>query len=431
MTRDADDQSKGSKRLNHLLVAARHAFMLHGYQHVSVDGISRASGVSKETIYRHFADKQALFRAAMQNAAEQFAHDFADIFHGCTSPEAILARCARAIYDRAADIEHPTPNWLVVGTADRFPELSQAVFFDALKSVAPLHAFLDKLARENGVETSVPLTVLAQFGALAVAGPLHIMAGTPPADIDLAARRVARLFIHGYGSDLDDESGKHAPALTFGLPPADPVLPQEEHIAQLMAVARSHFFEHGYRGASLDEIGTVARVGRGTLYRHFGSKKGLFTAVMQKAADNIVARSQVHLSTDRSVVDNLFIAGNAASAILQSREAIQLYRTVSAEAKAMPEVASAIYRRTRARFVQPVAQYLAWCSARNILSLDDPEWAADQFVTLASGGNRYLVLNPPPTDAEREDAARLAISIFLYGFLGREAGAVRSARADQ
>lgn len=419
MTIELGDPSRPSKRLNHLLAAARQAFMKQGYQHVSVDGLARASGVSKETIYRYFSDKQALFRAAMKNASEQFAHDFSGIFHEQASPEEILARCARVMYERTADTENPTPNWLAVGVVARFPDLSRAVFYDTMESMAPLQKFLQQLAHASGSAKPISFDILAQFGALAVAGPLHIMGGLPPSDVEGAARRVARLFLHGCGSGLDGDTGTELPEQVFSPRASDPAPILEAHITQLMGTARSHFYEHGYRGASLDEIGHEARVGRGTLYRHFGNKKGLFQAVTLQAADELMARPQLKLSTARPITENLLSAANAASAILQDAEAIRLYRTVSAEAKAMPEIARDIHDRTRTRLVQPLGEYLGWCASKGLVSLDSPAWAADQFITLATGGNRYLILDPPPLDAERAANAELAVSTFLYGFLGK------------
>ena len=48
------------KRLQ-VLDAAAQLFMSHGYGATSMDAISRAAGVSKATVYAHFASKDALF----------------------------------------------------------------------------------------------------------------------------------------------------------------------------------------------------------------------------------------------------------------------------------------------------------------------------------------------------------------------------------
>ncbi len=394
--------------------------MRHGYQHVSIDGIARASGVSKETIYRHFNDKQDLFRAAMKNVSDKFAHDFSKILHGDACPEEVLIRCARAIYDVMADTEHPTPNWLAIGTVKNFPELARVVFSDTIESLTPLRLYLERLAREHGTPKEITFDVLAQFGALATAGPLHIMGGTPPADVDQTIRRAVALFLHGCGRNLDDKAGVHQPAHTFSLDPMEVSAAPEEHIATLLSVARSHFYEAGYRSASLNEIGTIAGVGRGTIYRHFKNKEGLFRAVMQRCADDVIARGTLMVSTERPVRENLLHMAEAINDILQEADAITLYRTVCAETKAMPDVGQDIYARTRGRLIPPVARYLAWCTSQSLLKVEDVDWAADQFVTLATGGNRYLLSETPPDANERSHTARMAVSTFLDGFWGRD-----------
>src|SRR5271165_1610862 len=44
-----------------VLDAAAALFMAHGYGAVSMDAVARAAGVSKATLYAHFASKDALF----------------------------------------------------------------------------------------------------------------------------------------------------------------------------------------------------------------------------------------------------------------------------------------------------------------------------------------------------------------------------------
>lgn len=49
-----------------ILDAAAQAFFEHGYAGASIEGIAAAAGVSKVTVYNHFADKSALFTAAVE-----------------------------------------------------------------------------------------------------------------------------------------------------------------------------------------------------------------------------------------------------------------------------------------------------------------------------------------------------------------------------
>ena len=50
--------------------------------------------------------------------------------------------------------------------------------------------------------------------------------------------------------------------------------------AHILEVASKNFLQHGYEGANMDESATDAQVTKRTLYRRYGSKIGLFGAVI-------------------------------------------------------------------------------------------------------------------------------------------------------
>jgi AcrR family transcriptional regulator len=77
-----------------------------------------------------------------------------------------------------------------------------------------------------------------------------------------------------------EQAGEPASAL-----PAPPGLPRERADAarnrgRILAAAAELFEEHGVDGVSLDAIAARARVGKGTLFRRFGSKSGLAEALL-------------------------------------------------------------------------------------------------------------------------------------------------------
>jgi AcrR family transcriptional regulator len=51
-------------------------------------------------------------------------------------------------------------------------------------------------------------------------------------------------------------------------------------IAYLVEQARKYFISYGFREASMDALCSAASLTRGALYHHFGSKEGLFEAVL-------------------------------------------------------------------------------------------------------------------------------------------------------
>jgi len=58
----------------------------------------------------------------------------------------------------------------------------------------------------------------------------------------------------------------------------------------LLAVARDVFARQGYARASTEEIVRRANVTRGALYHHFGSKEGLFAAVVEDVQRDVARR---------------------------------------------------------------------------------------------------------------------------------------------
>src|SRR5688572_1869934 len=65
---------------------------------------------------------------------------------------------------------------------------------------------------------------------------------------------------------------------------------REATIQRLIAIAREHFTARGYAQAAAEEIVAEAGLTRGALYHHFGSKEGLFSAVMLRVASDVAAR---------------------------------------------------------------------------------------------------------------------------------------------
>jgi len=62
----------------------------------------------------------------------------------------------------------------------------------------------------------------------------------------------------------------------------------EDRRVQLLASARSVFGERGYHRTGVAEIVAHARVARGTIYRHFESKRDAFSAVVTEVMAEVV-----------------------------------------------------------------------------------------------------------------------------------------------
>jgi len=63
-----------------------------------------------------------------------------------------------------------------------------------------------------------------------------------------------------------------------------------ERRAQLMEVGRGVFAAKGYETAAIDDVAHKAGVSKPIVYEHFGSKEGLYAAIVEREMDDLVAR---------------------------------------------------------------------------------------------------------------------------------------------
>ncbi|WP_134686507.1 TetR/AcrR family transcriptional regulator [Brevibacillus migulae] len=99
-----------------------------------------------------------------------------------------------------------------------------------------------------------------------------------------------------------------------------------ETIVKLLEVARQHFAEHGYADSSMEEMVAEARLTRGALYHHFGSKKGLFHAVLESVQAEIGERVEAEASQSNDPWEQLLLGCRAfvAAAVEQRNRRILL-----------------------------------------------------------------------------------------------------------
>jgi AcrR family transcriptional regulator len=73
----------------------------------------------------------------------------------------------------------------------------------------------------------------------------------------------------------------------------------------LLDAARAQFTEHGYAGTGREQVAAAAGVTRGALYHHFGTKEGLFRAVVEELEAGLVDRVAATAGAGTDAVDEL------------------------------------------------------------------------------------------------------------------------------
>ncbi len=90
--------------------------------------------------------------------------------------------------------------------------------------------------------------------------------------------------------------------------------------------------ERGYRSSSMLLIAKKAKASNETLYRWYGSKQGLFTALVEENARSVNEGLEVCLSKNKDPIETLSLFGPALLQLVTSPRAIALNRAAAAEA---------------------------------------------------------------------------------------------------
>ena len=107
--------------------AASEMFLADGFDGVTLDQIAQRAGVSKQTIYSHFADKQGLFRAICTELTERLTIPL----RKSAAKGDLRSTLTRLGEDALAMMLHPASldlHRLVMSASLRFPELGRAAY---------------------------------------------------------------------------------------------------------------------------------------------------------------------------------------------------------------------------------------------------------------------------------------------------------------
>lgn len=183
---------------------------------------------------------------------------------------------------------------------------------------------------------------------------------------------------------------------------------------KLMQAAMRQFAHCGYTGASVQEIVDAARVTKPVLYYHFGSKEGLFSALIEWAADERWRRTQEAAARGKTLAEKYSeILAATFEFVRQNRELTRLAMGTAFAAKG--EVPNQGQCMTKGRQVFDMMMNLAETARRE--GALKREFSA-QELTMGIYGvmNFYVMLHlvMPEIELDRALAERI-VNLFLSG----------------
>ncbi|HEY5696794.1 MAG TPA: TetR/AcrR family transcriptional regulator [Acidimicrobiales bacterium] len=204
---DKKTTSAGKRRA--ILDAATAAFLRNGYRGTSMDEIAAAARVSKQTVYKHFSDKERLFAeivtATVHEAGDTVEEGVRNL-QVSGDVEADLRELARRQLHFVMQPRIMQLRRLVIGEANRFPELGRTFYEQGpRRTIAALATAFARLVERGQLHIEEPRLAAAQFNWLIMSEPLNqsMLLGddhTPdPAELDAWADAAVGLFLAAHG----------------------------------------------------------------------------------------------------------------------------------------------------------------------------------------------------------------------------------------
>lgn len=194
-----------------MLDAAEVIFLREGYAAANMDHLAERSGVSKQTIYSHFGNKEALFTEMVT----RMTGDASDRVH-LELPEPAdaegmaeyLQHYALRLLDIVLDPHLIALRRLVIGEASRFPDLAR-VFWSSgpSRSMQAMSERFAHLTELGLLEARDPDVAAQSFNWLVMATPLNaaMMLGDAslpgPRERAQIAAEAIRVFLAAYGAN--------------------------------------------------------------------------------------------------------------------------------------------------------------------------------------------------------------------------------------
>src|SRR5579875_2460925 len=147
-------------RKHRLIVeAAAATFLANGYAGTSMDDIAATAAVSKQTVYKHFADKKQLFADVVLATTDQVTATVQMVsaaLEDTTHLEQDLSELARSLLTTLMQPELLRLRRLVITTADQFPDIGTAWYQQGFGRV--LTALASRLPTWPAAGCSKPMT---------------------------------------------------------------------------------------------------------------------------------------------------------------------------------------------------------------------------------------------------------------------------------
>ena len=193
-----------------ILAAAKQLFAAQGFEGTSMDAVAKVASVSKLTVYSHFGDKDALFKAAVEaKCEEQMPAAMFRVPKGTPIRDALLV-IAHGFHGLIHSAESLSLHRMMIANAGQDAHLTD-LFFDAgpRKTLSGFEQFLHQAIALKQLDIPEPARAAQHFFCLLKGiGHLRQLCGcarpVPRKEVNAHIDSVVDLFLRAYGVRQDE-----------------------------------------------------------------------------------------------------------------------------------------------------------------------------------------------------------------------------------
>lgn len=202
--------SPSEGRRQAILLAATELFLAKGYAGTSTEEVAAAARASKQTLYRHFGDKDGLLRAVIETSIADAEAGTDALLHALGETDDLARDLQRFARQHLRDVVQPhlmRMRRLVIAEAERVPQLARAWFERGPERAHDaLEVLLARMAARGLLRIDRPRLAAEHLNWLILSIPLHqslyLPADAPPdRDLDEIADEAVRIFLAAYAPD--------------------------------------------------------------------------------------------------------------------------------------------------------------------------------------------------------------------------------------
>ncbi|MEU6586587.1 TetR/AcrR family transcriptional regulator [Nocardia sp. NPDC046763] len=207
---ETETLGRSARKQQAILTAAGAVFLDKGYDGASMDEVATRAAVSKQTVYKHFTDKDRLFRETVLATTDRIDAMIDLVAGSLTDTEDVerdLSELARRFLAALMAPDVLATRRMVIASANRFPDLGRDWYDRGFGRVLEtLTASFARLAARGHLRADDPAAAAEHFVGLLLWIPVNkaMFTGThapfTDTELDRRATEATHAFLHGYGT---------------------------------------------------------------------------------------------------------------------------------------------------------------------------------------------------------------------------------------